>query len=719
MNNIEALNKDKETVETSNIDDNAKENEELNASSETTEKKEGFFSKLNSKISKKLYGKNKLCLLIFPCVIFYMEIVFKIITSPRFFNWGLVILPFYSVFAGILLTLLCSSFSPKTNNILAKSTLSALGLLFSSQIVYYRCFNKFFILYSIGVGGANQIIAKGIMEKTIDTIKSCSIFILIIFLPVILSFYLISKKRISFQKIHIKKRFITLTCAISLRLVAALLVFLIPATRETYFKAFDININASYFGLLNSEIKDIGYNAIGIPQPSSIEVLDSLPASTTPNSLETKKTWQMNIDFDELIKNEKDDNVLELHKYFKNRTPTAKNEYTGMFEGYNLIYITAEGFSQYAIHKELTPTLYKMYSKGFKFNNFYTPIWGVSTFDGEYVNCTGLIPESGVWSLYRAGDQQNNMCFTMGRQFLKTGVPKVYAYHGHTYKYYRRDISHPNMGYEYKAVGNGLEDKIDDCWPESDLQLMEATVDEYISSEERFHAYYMTVSGHLDYNFTYNSMSFKNKELVDNLPLSETAKAYIACNIELDRAMELLLSKLEEAGVADKTLIVISPDHYPYGLEDKHADDEYHYFSELAGHDVEPKFEIYKSALIMYSASMIEPIEINKYCSSMDVLPTISNLLNMEYDSRLIMGKDIMSTSPPLIVFSDQSFITERGMYDSVERTFTDFNGNEIEDEEYLNKYKTEVNNMFLASAGILDNDYYGIVFGTRETRLN
>ena len=71
-----------------------------------------------------------------------------------------------------------------------------------------------------------------------------------------------------------------------------------------------------------------------------------------------------------------------------------------------------------------------------------------------------------------------------------------------------------------------------------------------------------------------------------------------------------------------------------------------------------------------------------------------------------------------LIVFSDKSFITEKGMYNAVERTFTDFEGNEIEDDEYLSKYKTEVNNMFLASAGTLDNDYYGIVFGTRTERI-
>ena len=182
--------------------------------------------------------------------------------------------------------------------------------------------------------------------------------------------------------------------------------------------------------------------------------------------------------------------------------------------------------------------------------------------------------------------------------------------------------------------------------------------------------------------------------------------------------MELLLSKLEAAGVADKTLIVISPDHYPYGLEDKNSKDEYHYFSELAGHKVDPEFEIYKSVLLMYSPSMKKAVEVDKYCSSLDVLPTISNLLNMEYDSRLLMGSDILSNSSPLVVFSDRSFITERGRYNATKRTFTNFNGKIIKDEEYLSSMKTEVNNMFIASAEILDNDYYGIIFGTRKEKL-
>jgi phosphoglycerol transferase MdoB-like AlkP superfamily enzyme len=304
----------------------------------------------------------------------------------------------------------------------------------------------------------------------------------------------------------------------------------------------------------------------------------------------------------------------------------------------------------------------------------------------------------------------------MGRQLLKHRANNVYAYHNHTTSYYHRDISHPHMGYVYKGVGNGLEDKITKCWPESDLEMIEATADEYIS-KNRFHAYYMTVSGHLEYSFTGNSMAKKNKSAVEHLENSEAVKAYYACNIELDKAMEALLTKLEAAGVADKTLIVIAADHYPYGLEDKENENKYHYFDELAGHSIETNFELYKSALIMYSPSMKQGVDVDKVCSSIDIIPTLSNLFGFEYDSRLLMGRDIFSNSSPLVVFSNRSFITDKGKYNSVTRTFTPNPDVALENEEkYISDMKNEVNNMFVASSGILDNDYYGIVLGTKTT---
>ena len=84
----------------------------------------------------------------------------------------------------------------------------------------------------------------------------------------------------------------------------------------------------------------------------------------------------MEIDFDSLIAEEPNETIREMHQYFSNVTPTKKNQYTGMFEGKNLIWICAEGFSSWALNDAKTPTLSKMAQEGFVFKNFYNPIWG-------------------------------------------------------------------------------------------------------------------------------------------------------------------------------------------------------------------------------------------------------------------------------------------------------------------------------------------------------
>src|SRR5690606_21657294 len=191
--------------------------------------------------------------------------------------------------------------------------------------------------------------------------------------------------------------------------------------------------------------------------------------------------------------NEERPELLAMHQYFCSRAPTAKNEHTGRFEDYNLVFVTAEAYSHLAVDPEVTPTLHKLTQEGFRFTDFYTPIWGVSTSDGEYVATTGLIPKPGVWSMYHSGD--NAMPFAMGNQLRRIGY-RTFAYHNHTWDYYRRDISHPNLGYDYKGVGNGLE--VATTWPESDVEMIDVTMPEVLE-DEPFHAYYMTVSGHLQY----------------------------------------------------------------------------------------------------------------------------------------------------------------------------------------------------------------------------
>ena len=186
----------------------------------------------------------------------------------------------------------------------------------------------------------------------------------------------------------------------------------------------------------------------------------------------------------------------------------------------------------------------------------------------------------------------NYLPFCLGNALKEMGY-QTWAYHDYIGDFYNRNITHANMGYTFQAADSGLDIKID--WPSSDLEMMQASVDDYIGSETPFHAYYMTFSGHYQYNWD-NAMSAKNKDVVKDLPDSEPVKAYIACNLELEYALEYLTQRLKAAGIADKTCIVLTNDHYPYGLTETE-------YNELAGQTLDTTFEKYRNSFCLLYTS--------------------------------------------------------------------------------------------------------------------
>lgn len=425
---------------------------------------------------------------------------------------------------------------------------------------------------------------------------------------------------------------------------------------------------------------------------------------TSPN------VWEIDLEkLAELSQGSKEEKWLA--GYIAGLTPTNRNEYTGMFEGCNLIFLTAEGFSTYAIREDLTPTLYRMVNSSFVFNNYYVPIWQTSTSDGEYVNCTGLIPD-GQWSMKKSAS--NNMACSLPRFFAGEGVYSR-AYHNNSLSYYDRNLSHPNLGYDFKAIKLGKDLSEEEwggqlftvehpnAWPASDYEMMVGTVGEYIN-DERFHVYYMTVSGHMNYNFTGNQMSSWNKAAVAELDMSENARAYIACNIELDKALEYLLDQLEQAGKLENTVICLSADHYPYGM----TEDQY---EELAGKDLSQDMDMYRNSLILWNGGMEEPVYVDKACCSVDVLPTLLNLFGFDYDSRMYAGRDIFSDEEGLVIFNDRSFVSDTVAYSRKQKTTTwKTELTEEEQEAYMTAAKQDVKDRYQFSAYILRNDYYDLI---------
>ena len=396
--------------------------------------------------------------------------------------------------------------------------------------------------------------------------------------------------------------------------------------------------------------------------------------------------------------------VASLHNYVNSLTPSKQNEFTGMFKGKNLILITAEAFSAELIDPELTPTLYRMATKGIQFKEYYQPAWGASTTTGEFSNLIGLVPTQGGTSMNET--YQQDLFLTMGNQLQKLGYHST-AYHNHLKDFYHRNNTHPHLGYDkFIARYGGLE--IKGTWPESDLEMMDVTVPQFID-QQPFSIYYMTVSGHCEYSLKGNDMTEKNWDKVQHLEHSDIVKGYFAANLEFEYAMESLLRQLEEAGIADDTLVVIATDHYPYGLErSKTWKNTKDHLAELYGVSEYDQFMRDHNALIMWSGAFEDMnIVVDTPVYSLDILPTVSNLFGVEYDSRLLVGRDVFSDAEPLVLWPDYNWVTEKGTY--CDGKFTPRDGQEA-DADYIKRINTIVKNKITFSKSVVDMNYYDYV---------
>lgn len=686
--------------------------------------------------------------LFFPLAFVYYEFVFHLFVFGTLEK--AVLLPcLIGLVPGCIFAMLTSAFRRRLNLILSWILLSLTFFVYCGQRIYHYVF-KFFMAPTAVAG--NAVAITEFFGQVAQAIWDCSLAVLLFAVPFALLGVLL-KKRVVAEKASWKAVLVT---ALTTVVIGAVLYVSLPLFGKEPMMPYEL-IHGKW-------VQEHGYRRLGVaasvtqdlivslteekpvtegnleyiplpivtkpptatPEPTAtmtptpiitqgaeeeageegqdVPVATATPTpspSPTPTPIDTSPNI-MQIDFSALVESEKDAAVKELHKYFAVAEGTRKNEYTGMFEGYNLISICAEAFSPDIISEELTPTLYRMFKEGFQFNNYYEGIWFSSTSDGEYLMNTGLYPQQ---YSSMAKTQDNLMYFCLGNQFARLGY-ECYAYHNHSYDYYDRHLSHPNMGYDYKGEGGGLQ--YQNTWPESDLLMVQETLPEYINAE-RFHAYYMTVSGHKDYLFGSNVMSRKNKEYVEQLEYSEPVKAYIACNLELEFALTYLVEELEKAGRLDDTVFVLTADHYPYGLTDAEV-------AELRGEAFASEFDLYREGFLIWNSKMAQPVVIDKPCSNVDVLPTVSNLFGLEYDSRLLMGNDILSDYPGYVLFNNWSLITELCEYSTRTGKTAVYEGVELPD-GYVSTMHSILGTKFNLAKKILDLDYYAKIPELRKNK--
>ena len=611
-------------------------------------------------------------------VLIFFEAMFALISFDIYSKSEVLSILIYSLFSSFIMTILMTVGSEKTNKIFSYIIYFVLCFWFALEAIFKSFLQTFFSLDCFKL--SNQ--AMGFAGETIKVIVGNIHYLILFFLPFIL--LIIFRKKIDLNIKENKKYLYSYIILIPLSFLSYRLY--INSTKDNkdislydlYYNTNNIPLSIQKMGVLSSTGLDIYRNIFGF-EDKVIEVNYEEENNDEDLFVYEKNNLDLDLSSNKLNK--------DIKEYIDNNPGTSKNKYTGMFENKNLIFVVAESFSEIGIDKDRTPTLYKLTNNGFIFDNFYVPYY-LSTIGGEFQSLTGLYPNYSTLTKWKSG--KNSFPYGLATVFKEKGY-NTYAYHAHDGYFQNRYKYLKALGFDnFKACNMGLNINCN-MWPESDIEMIKATTNDYINSDKPFMTYYMTVSGHLDYTKESNSIVSKNWDLVKNLDYSDKAKSYLATQIELDRAMESLLKELENKGILEDTVIVLLADHYPYGLSLEEI-------NELSSYQRDELFEINHNALIIYNSSM-KNTNVTKVGMPIDVLPTIYNLFDIKYDSRLFAGSDLLSNNEGMVILDNLSWITDKGKYNSLNGKYS----GDI-DSDYINNI---IQNKIIFSRNMITYDGY------------
>jgi phosphoglycerol transferase MdoB-like AlkP superfamily enzyme len=382
--------------------------------------------------------------------------------------------------------------------------------------------------------------------------------------------------------------------------------------------------------------------------------------------------------WEQVAANETNVNYKTLNNYFMSRSITDKNEYTGMFEGKNLIVIMMESVNNILLDEETYPNFAKILNNGWYWENAYSPRNSCSTGNNEM---TGMISLYSIYRTCTANVYKNNKYEESIFGLFNNANYTTTSYHDYTEKYYYRSTIHTNMGsskyYGVSDLGISYNEAYKE-WP-SDVNLMDKS-SEIFTQNSPFMAWITTVSPHQPY-YSDSELSKIYYNSFASTGYPSNVKRYMSKLKVLDDSLGELLDILETKGILDDTVIVLYADHYPYGLTNSEI-------SKVLGDGINTNNEVDRTPFVIYN-SQLTAKTFTEYTSYVNILPTIANLFNLDYDPRLYMGTDLLSSDyENKVVFADGSWQTPVGFYYASTGKMSYFS-----DERYTNEEIVAINN--------------------------
>lgn len=644
-------------------------------------------------------------------VSFLIEIIFKLIMNLPLIDWSLLRITIGLIIINIIISIIVSFSKPKVTNIFI--------IIFSFFITAYSIAQAgFYNYFGTFMSFATSSQAKAVGSFVADFINSLKPQYWLLLIPFILLiiYYIfierqlniiISNNEINYlDKIKGKKakteyldnqkkqniKNLRIITFISFILIIVLTI-LYGATLTLPFMQNKLQMISNKVLFKNPTMPNIAVGQFGVEGFGFIDLKtilfaddepDTVLAETSDNndSNDTTDNYTRVIDdtaWNEVNDSETDKDYQTLNSYFISKDITSKNDYTGIFEGKNLIIIMMEsGSNVITDYPEYFPNINKLYNEGWSWTNSFSPRNACSTGNNEMTGLTSLytINRNCTANIYKDNTYYEAMFNLFNNQGYYTS-----SYHDYTDHFYYRHTIHPNMGSQKFYGANDLNISLGDTyqpWP-SDVEFIEKSTPNYLN-ENKYMTWLTTVSSHM----TYAKSSVTGDmylDLFNNESWDTSAKRYMSKLKILDNAVGELLNELTAAGKLDDTVIALYADHYPYGLATSS-------FQSLAKYDVSENGDIDRTPFIIYNPELT-PTKYNEYTSYINILPTIANLFNLNYDPRLYGGIDLLSSEyPNVVAFADGSWCSDIAYYDATSGSI-----NYTSDATYTNDEIIAINN--------------------------
>lgn len=623
---------------------------------------------------------------------------------------SLVRILLFSLSSSGLVTVLAHLLKAKWSNIFVSIYLLIHAIFALSQLGYKNYMGSYFSF--------RTVISKigDVSVYALDFIMYLKIQYFLVLIPLVLYVWIV-KKYVNKHKNPFQTKYWTgfLSVAIVFQILSLFSLTWWPQTtaavslQELYYRPTQLDSALRQFGVSRFLMRDLMFTMSNgekgiILEPEKPPVDEDDPIKEYERVFDDTQ-WQI------LMNREDNPDIKTIDEYLINRPITPKNEMTGIFKGKNIIYVMIEAMDYVAMDPAIAPTLTRLMSEGLFFENYFAPTSACSTGDSELMSITSLLTVPGLCN----HDQYYTNTFSNSLfELFKSDGYYASSYHNYTDYYYNRNIMHANMGSEAYYDFNAL--KIDPFvpWPNwpSDVDLFDKSLDLFID-QDKFFSYIITVNMHNPYDRPSNFGDKYYNQVKSLYPnASDFEIRYKSKVIETDKGLELMINRLEEAGKLDDTVIVLYADHHMLKTP-------FEIINDASPVDRLEGYNIHHSPMVIYN-STIEPRRISTVASTKDLVPTIANLFDLDYDPRLYLGVDIFSDSVDhYVLFQDGGWLIQDGYYNPIQQQFLRYDRSSTVDDEEVLKFNQYSRSFYQLSEAMLNSNYFKYRNFTKSTEFD